>query len=434
MHVVPLTDITVLDDRIRKTFDEDKIAELAESIETIGLLHAPVVQSDGKTLVAGERRLRALRKLFASDPSGEYVYNGESIPRSHVPVILLADLGVRGVKEAELHENVRRVHLSWQEKAAAVEALHKLRIEQAAERGETHTMRDTAAEIVDKPKEQVSNYRDTIRDLIVAQYIDDPDVQAAPDRNAALQIIERKLEKEKNALLAREALSRGYGAHQIIVGDMRVEIPKLEQGSIDCIITDPPYGVNAETWPNMKAIPHDYQDGPQYSREMFKALATLGWQVTKPQAHLYTFCAVENFFDIRSTFEAVGWYVWATPLIWYKGNMGVAPRPSHGPRRTYEVLLYAIKGDKTQKQLGHDVLTIPHDSSVERGAHKPPALYEELLTRSCYPGDTVLDPFCGTGPIFVAAKRLNMTAIGFDVDEAAIGIAFERLRNDNASI
>ena len=53
----------------------------------------------------------------------------------------------------------------------------------------------------------------------------------------------------------------------------------------------------------------------------------------------------------------------------------------------------------------------------------------ELLIRSfTYPGDIVLDLFCGTGTACVAAKRLGRNYIGCDIDPDMVKIANRRLK------
>ena len=49
------------------------------------------------------------------------------------------------------------------------------------------------------------------------------------------------------------------------------------------------------------------------------------------------------------------------------------------------------------------------------------------LRRSINPGDAVLDPFCGTGPIFPAAHELKCKATGIEIDAASYAIAYKRL-------
>jgi len=90
-------------------------------------------------------------------------------------------------------------------------------------------------------------------------------------------------------------------------------------------------------------------------------------------------------------------------------------------------VLYAIKGDKRITQLLPDVLLSQHDRSIERGAHKPVELYRDLLARSIEPGNAVIDPCAGSGPVFGAAAKLNCIATGIEIEAAAFGLCLSRL-------
>jgi len=52
-----------------------------------------------------------------------------------------------------------------------------------------------------------------------------------------------------------------------------------------------------------------------------------------------------------------------------------------------------------------------------------PQLIEYLLDKHCRAGDTVLDPFCGSGTVLHEAARANMNAVGLDVNPAAVCLA-----------
>ena len=45
-------------------------------------------------------------------------------------------------------------------------------------------------------------------------------------------------------------------------------------------------------------------------------------------------------------------------------------------------------------------------------------MIERIIKMSSIPGDTVLDPFLGSGTTLVAAKRLGRNGIGFELDES----------------
>jgi site-specific DNA-methyltransferase (adenine-specific) len=81
-----------------------------------------------------------------------------------------------------------------------------------------------------------------------------------------------------------------------------------------------------------------------------------------------------------------------------------------------------------------DVWEIPYlnPKAKERVGYptqKPVQLLERIIRIASNVGDTVLDPFCGSGTTLVAASRLNREAIGIDVAVEAINLANARLRD-----
>ena len=434
MPTILLKNLIIKEDkRWRKKFDEEGIDVLVESIENLGLLHAPVVQSDGITLVSGERRARAIRRLTSLGKSIRY--NGHNISPGHIPVIRLDDLTERAYKEAEFDENAKRIDLSWQEQAYAINELHKLRVEQAEEKGDTHTKLDTAREIAREPETEKKapprSYKEVKEDLLVAAYMDDEEVAGAPTRKEAIKILTHKLEIKHREALAREFdLDKLRTPHIALHGDLFEILPKLPAHEYDCIIADPPYGIDAETFKNQSARQHTYVDSSAASNEIIACIAREGLRITKFKAHAYIFCDILRFGIVKKIFESYDWYVWKTPLIWSKGsNVGVAPRPDHGPRRTYEAILYAIKNDRKVMHVYSDVLEDRHDKTIQYGAHKPPGLYSNLIRRSCLPGDKVIDPCCGTGPIFLAAEEHKVIGTGIEIGDEAFGYCVARIKN-----
>ncbi len=105
---IRISDIEPNVNQPRKTFDDEKLAALAESIKQHGVVQPLIVQRDGDTyrIVAGERRWRAAR-LAGLDT---------------VPVIV-RDLSDRQVMEVALIENLQREDLNPIEEAEAYERL-----------------------------------------------------------------------------------------------------------------------------------------------------------------------------------------------------------------------------------------------------------------------------------------------------------------------
>ena len=125
-------------------------------------------------------------------------------------------------------------------------------------------------------------------------------------------------------------------------------------------------------------------------------------------------------------FILAGWEVWPTPIIWNKLN-GMLPKPEHGPRRTYEMILFATKGGKKVTKVGPDVLTHSLVSERDHGAQKPVSLYVDLLSRSVLPGNSVLDFFMGSGTIFPACNKLKLAATGMEINRDYYTLALSRI-------
>lgn len=81
-----------------------------------------------------------------------------------------------------------------------------------------------------------------------------------------------------------------------------------------------------------------------------------------------------------------------------------------------------------------DVWEIPflNPKAAERTGYptqKPILLLEQIIKISTEEGDTVLDPFCGSGTTLIAAKLLKRNFIGIDRSQDAISLCTERLKN-----
>lgn len=425
MQTIALKDIKV-DERIRRTFDETKLANLSDSIARLGLLHAPILSKG--TLVAGERRLRAIKLLPTF--GHKLYYQGVEVPEGHIPYTELGSATELQCMEAELEENLMRDDLSVQEEAAARADLHRVRVAQNPE----HTKLDTARELSKQGAVLASmDIRDAI---LIDEHLHIPEVAKAKTKKEAVKFIARKKRDEHNAMLATQfkinKSESPHRLHQLDCVEFLTQCAEEYKPFIDVICTDPPYGVDAQNFNAQEGTNHAYNDTRETFESIVTAIAVQGYNLCKPRAHAYIFHDFANWGFLRSTMESGGWQVWPRPIIWSKGN-GLLARPDIGPRYTYECILYAYKGDRPVTLVAPDVISIRTLTRQRRGAEKPPALYHDLLSRSVQPGDTVLDPCCGLGPIFPAANELSVKAIGIEIDPAAVGYAVSRLELDLAA-
>lgn len=436
MELLHYTSLIIKPKRIRRFFPEEDQESLSNSISEFGLFHAIVVEKDGKTLVAGERRFRAMKHLWENDTL--FNYNGEEVKKHFLPVVNLIELTMKKYREAELEENINRINLRWREKASAVAELHNLRVEESLVKGETHTKLATAEELHSLNPEETRTtstvLQDVEKDLLVSTYSDDEEVQKARTRDEAIKIIYKKLDQAHKEALAREfEVSKLSTPHNLIQGDLFEELPKIDDETFSCIIADPPYGINADVFNNQAADKHTYVDTPDYSNAVCIAIAKEGYRIATKKAHLYLFCDINRFTLMKRLVSEEGWDVWNTPLIWYRGpTSGIAPKPFHGPRRTYETILFANKDNRRINSIKPDCITdCPHIGEVARASSKPVELYKYLIDQTCLPGDLVLDPCCGSGPIFPAAHFHKVVAWGIEFDRHGAGIAASRIRELN---
>lgn len=431
MRHIPIDSIKIAPDRQRQFFDPDRLADLQDSISRLGLIQPIVVTDDGQ-LIAGERRLKAMVNL---QMLGEPIrFNGQTVPDGCVPAISPSDAGPLTLFEIELEENIKRHDLSWQEHAAAVAKLAELRGKQAARDGlAVPTIADLSEEIEGR---RDGAYQDkTRKTLIVSKHLDNPDVAKAKSVDDAFKILKRQEQASANVARAAEvgtvAATDRLTVHQANCLDWGWHY--VEEGGplFDVICTDPPYGMDAQDFGDAGgsyvAVTHEYQDSKEEWLTLMNKFAQLADAITKPDAHLYVACDVDGFPYLKEIFRNAGWRVHRTPLINVKRDANRVPWPQQGPRRCYELVLYAVKGSKPTTAIFSDVFETVGDDNLGHGAQKPVIFWENLLKRSARPGDRILDPFAGTGGILVAANEAKLYCTAIEQNPQYYGICLQRL-------
>lgn len=425
MQTIRLADVKI-GERQRKEFKPKPIEDLQKSILSKGLLH-PIVLTSTYALVAGERRARAVKALI--DAGMVFQHNGQPVPLGEIPFVFISDLSPVDLLEAELDENLHRVDLSWQEKAQAIANIHKLRVMQNPAQSYSDTARELQA--VDPSTDlSLSGQAGIIsKSILLAENMDDPEVANAPNPYTAVNRLLAKTEQALRSKLQTISTAPVASRHSLEKGDLFELMSRIPDKSVDVIICDPPYGIQADT--SGASIPHQYNDSVDNALGIAKHIFLEGFRVTKPKAVLWMFCDVKMFGTLHKMCHAALWTPWNAAIIWAKGP-GAAPWGQAGFQRSYEAILFAVKGRRELVSPGGSDVLIDIDR-VNRGtkshaAEKPVALYQHLLRLSAYPGDVVLDPCCGSGTVFAAAEQLNLRAIGFELNDTYHKLAAARLQ------
>jgi DNA modification methylase len=198
----------------------------------------------------------------------------------------------------------------------------------------------------------------------------------------------------------------------------RYEAASIPNGTIDFILTDPPYLVSSNdiTRTNQACLKRDYGQWDKSPVSSYKAWvrtwAKLMASHLKPGGSIYLFTGFKQISTWQAELENSG-LQFAGILLWHRIN----PAPQIRKTRwcpAFDFILYFTKGTpKTFIWLGqnemHNVITGPICAGAERDYHptqKPRWLLQKLIQVSSKPGDTILDPFAGSGSTAFAASRL----------------------------
>lgn len=440
---IPLTSITI-GPRQRKKIESQPLADLVESIKQRGILHAPTYQRiDGENgdvwkLIVGERRTKAMMKLHEANIP--FRYNGEFVPHNTLPIVTLHDnLSRADLKQIEYDENKIREALPWQDEVEALADIHRLRQEEADAAGrKPQTMKETAEQLIAEgvvENVSVKSVSDRIsRATAIAENLHNPTIQKARNETEAYNLLLKAEEEKINATLARRRIAAHSTLPDIVIrqGDALTILPALESGIADLILTDPPFGIGADTggFRQRTVHHHNYEDTPENARALAQAIILDGFRIAKPMANLFIFCDIDLFHTLKEMAGRVGWVPFRTPIIWRKSmSEGMAPWQGKGFRRTYEMLFWATKGQRGLISSPVDVLDEARVSRSERthAAEKPVELLKQLIEASTLPGDFVLDPCCGSGSTLVAAKLAKRTGLGIELDQTFYNTAMSNL-------
>lgn len=204
----------------------------------------------------------------------------------------------------------------------------------------------------------------------------------------------------------------------IYCGDCREMLDNLWFG-IDLLLADPPYGIRYEVKPQVLGHGHRRRlrggkppivgdDGPFDPRPLLHFPKLILWG-----ANWYA----------DSLPRSGGW------LIWDKTGGGRGPVNNFADAEMAwtnvtsqpHIFRHLWKGLVRDSEAGHSTL---------HATQKPVALMEWIIAKWTNPGDLILDPYMGSGPVLKAAKNMGRRAIGIDIEETHCRVAASRLSQE----
>lgn len=233
--------------------------------------------------------------------------------------------------------------------------------------------------------------------------------------------------------------------NQILCGDAIELMKTLPDGSIDVIITDPPY-FNQGTKPKYtrkgrKDVVTEFGEWDVFKSDedylsFIKPAITEMCRVLKENGSFWCFTNDRYVSYLRHHIKNTDGMTYATTVVWHKYNSPPRFIMKAGFISSKELIMFAYKGKNPTfhkpKEFKEflDVWITPQTPSGERTGHptqKPVSLIEKMIRTSSNEGDLILDPFVGSGTTCFAARRLNRHYIGFDNNAEYVEIAKHRM-------
>lgn len=341
--------------------DDEMFSLLCERIRTRGWVGNAIVTDTNGTIADGEHRWKAAKEL---------------------------DLAEVPVKQYALEDEERRL---WRQE------LNKIHGEHDQERDALEfdlittddSLRDDTLDLLDAQDESLDEYLDLIRMDPPAKDVDAHDYDS-DDLNVYFEdCVEGMAER-------------------------------VETDSVDCVITDPPYGIDFQSNHRNKSPQFDTieNDGLEDALDLFRGTAAELARVLRDGGHAYVFTR----WDVQHHFSSIladnGLTVHNT-LVWEKDNWGMGDLVGNYANQ-HESILYAstetpdpLRGKRPTTILEHSRV---HEADYDHPTQKPVSLITDLITNSTDKGDRVLDPFLGSGTTAVAAIQNDRDYLGFELD------------------
>jgi DNA modification methylase len=211
----------------------------------------------------------------------------------------------------------------------------------------------------------------------------------------------------------------------------------LGEGSVDAILTDPPYASGARHEADKSTRTGGMVRGQRFADKPIDndRMTTTGFVWLMRETALRTYDALVDggslvcFIDWRQWPNLVGAIETCnlrvqTMIVWDKRTLGMG----NGFRQQHELACHAAKGvPNVYDRATPNVLTVDRIEPDDHPSPKPVALIDRLLRVVTPPGGLILDPFMGSGRPMEAAKAAGRRCIGIEKNEAYCERAAERL-------
>jgi DNA modification methylase len=364
----------------------EQVAQLAASIAEFGF-NVPVLVDDAGVLIAGHGRVLAAKALGLQE----------------IPAIRLGHLTEAQVRAYRLADNQLALNSTWDESLLAAE-LRALRTEEfdLGLIGFDGAMLDRL--LVDAAREAPGTAGG------------DPDAPAP---------------EPPVAPVTRPGDLWLLGPHRLLCGDSTSasDVARLLDGARPhLMVTDPPYGVNYDPeWRNEAGVSATMRTGKVANDD--RADWRAAWALF-PGDVAYVWHAGVHARTVIESLEAAGFAV-RSQIVWAKSRFVLGRGDYHWQ---HEPCLYAVrKGATGHWQGARDQATLwaisnggDEDAATVHGTQKPVECMRRPMVNNSAVGESIYEPFCGSGSTIIAAETTGRICAAMELDPRYVDVAVLR--------
>ena len=219
-------------------------------------------------------------------------------------------------------------------------------------------------------------------------------------------------------------------------------LKSIEDNSVDCVVTSPPYNKGTQKqktgnqiWKGFKIEYNAYHDDmpdEEYSAWMLKILDEL-YRIIKTDGSVF----FNHKVVLRDCLGHFPKWILESKLDLYQmivwNRMCSSNIRSETLYPTYELVFWLVKGKpkvfKEQAKHKNDIWNIIPDRDNKHPAPFPYELAENCVNLACKKGseNLVVDPFSGSGTTALAAKNNGLDFIGFEISTEYVKMANDRI-------
>ena len=394
---------------------------LENNLKESGLI-APIAVKDNKdgtyTLLAGERRFTVLKRNGVTE-----------VPARICP----DDLTALQMNVIEKSDTFFRKDMTWYELDKLTLEIHRMQqqlhgVKAPGPGSEGWTVQDTGDMMGGVSKASVSQ---SIRRAEALEAFPDAfeKCKTAADATKLLKkmdeaVIKQAIAQKLESTSPNSSLTKLSNC--FIVKDFFEGVKEIPDRSIHFVEIDPPYGIDLRA--KKKSLGESqYQlesynevDASEYEQFLSKTFSEC-YRVMSKHSWLICWFAPEPWFNtVYNLLTSSGFNTTRMVGIWPKGA-GQNMNPSTRLSNSYEMFFYAWKGNPALNRAGRSNLFQHTPVPASKKTHpteRPIDLMFDIYETFCFPGSRILIPFLGSGNGLIAAHKLGLSPVGFELSKS----------------